>query len=53
VYEPLDEDRDIAATMCGWELVYLGWYATRRPSEVLRVVKDLVRARGRELRREL
>jgi hypothetical protein len=49
VFEPLDEDRDIAATMCGWELVYLGWYATRRPSEVLRIVKELVRSRSREV----
>jgi hypothetical protein len=50
IYEPLDEDRDIAAAKCGWELIYLGWYATRRPAEVLRMVKDLVRVRKCELR---
>jgi hypothetical protein len=47
--EPLDEDRDIAAAQCGWELLYLGWYATRRPDAVLRVVKDVVRERQRTL----
>jgi hypothetical protein len=49
IYEPLDEDRDIAAAACGWELMYLGWYATRRPAEVLRAVKEVVRARKCEL----
>ena len=43
--EQFDEDRDIAAAQCGWELLYLGWYATRRPDAVLRVVKDVVRER--------
>jgi hypothetical protein len=50
IHEPLDEDRDIAAALCGWELSYLGWYATKRPAEVLRIVKDLVRVRKCELR---
>jgi Transcriptional regulator, AbiEi antitoxin len=50
IYEPLDEDRDIAAATCGWELIYLGWYATKRPAAVLRVVNDLVRTRKCELR---
>ena len=31
--EELDEDRDIAASLCGWELTYLGWYATKRPAQ--------------------
>jgi hypothetical protein len=48
--EPLDEDRDIAASLCGWELTYLGWYATKRPSAVLRIVKELIAVRSRELR---
>ena len=30
--EPLDEDRDLAAARCGWELLYLGWYATKKPA---------------------
>ena len=43
--EPLDEERDIAAALCGWELTYLGWYATKRPKEVLRIVKQLIAVR--------
>jgi hypothetical protein len=46
----LDEDRDIATTRCGWELMYLGWYATRKPAAVLAIVRDVVRVRARELR---
>ena len=49
VYEPLDEDRDLAVAACGWELLYLGWYATRHPAEVLRRVEEVVRARKCEL----
>lgn len=48
--EPLDEDRDIAAALCGWELTYLGWHATKRPEDVLKIVKELVATRRRELR---
>jgi len=48
--EAVDEDRDIAASLCGWELTYLGWYATKRPAEVLAVVRKLVRVRSMELR---
>jgi hypothetical protein len=43
--EPLDEQRDIRAAACGWELLYLGWYATFRPSEVLMMVKEVAAAR--------
>jgi hypothetical protein len=39
--EFLHEDRDLAAARCGWELLYLGWYATRRPADVLRIIKDV------------
>ena len=39
----LDEERDLAAAGCGWELLYLGWHATKRPAEVLRIVSDVVR----------
>ena len=51
VAEPLDEDRDLSAAACGWELIYLGWYATKRPADVLRRVEEVVRARKCELRR--
>ena len=49
--QALDEDRDIAAGLCGWELTYLGWYATKRPAAVLQVVKELIAVRARDLRR--
>jgi hypothetical protein len=47
--EPLDEQRDLAAGACGWQLHYLGWFATRRPREVLAIVKRIIAARRREL----
>lgn len=47
--EPLDEQRDLRAAACGWELLYLGWYATRRPTDVLAVVKEVVARRRRDL----
>jgi hypothetical protein len=47
--EALDEDRDIAAAACGWELLYIGWYATQRPADVLAVVRQVARVRSREL----
>ena len=47
--ELLDEDRDVAAARCGWELLYVGWYATRRPDVVVRVVKDVARERRQTL----
>jgi hypothetical protein len=49
IAQRLDEERDIAAALCGWELTYLGWYATKRPAEVLGVVKRLVDVRRRNL----
>jgi hypothetical protein len=45
----LDEERDLAVAACGWELLYLGWHATRRPAEVLEVVRRVVAARSCEL----
>jgi hypothetical protein len=47
--EHFDEDRDIAATRCGWELMYLGWYATKRPAAVLEIIREVVALRAREL----
>ena len=47
--EPLDEQRDLRVAACGWELLYLGWYATRAPELVVRSVADVVAARRREL----
>jgi hypothetical protein len=45
----LDEERDIAAAACGWELLYLGWHAAKRPAEVLKVMRAVVAARNCEL----
>ncbi len=47
--EPLDEDRDLRVAACGWELLYLGWYAAHRPVEVARVLRRVVKARRRTL----
>lgn len=46
--EALDEQRDLAAATCGWELVYLGWYATKRPAEVVSILRQIVAARRRD-----
>ncbi len=32
--ESLDEQRDVRVAACGWELLYLGWHSTKRPSVV-------------------
>lgn len=48
LHEPLDEQRDLAAAACGWELLYLGWYAAKRPAEVLAAVRAVIAARRRE-----
>jgi len=45
--ETRDEDRDHRIAACGWDTVYLGWSATRRPSETLRLVREIVEARSR------
>ena len=34
---------------CGWELLYLGWHATKRPAEVLQLVRQVVATRNCEL----
>jgi hypothetical protein len=43
--EAHDEDRDLRCAEVGWELMYLGWYATKKPAEVLQRVKAVIRAR--------
>jgi hypothetical protein len=43
--ETADEDRDLRAAACGWELLYLGWYSQRRPIEVAELVAEVCRAR--------
>ncbi|MEZ5410991.1 MAG: hypothetical protein R2761_23375 [Acidimicrobiales bacterium] len=46
--EPRDEQRDLRVAACGWELLYLGWYAAQRPEQVARRVREVVRARRRD-----
>ena len=48
--ETRDEQRDLRAAATGWELLYLGWYATKRPSEVVDAVVEVVEARRRVMR---
>ena len=45
VREAVDEDRDLRVQRLGWVVVYLGWHATRRPSEVVEILRDVVAAR--------
>jgi hypothetical protein len=47
--EARDEARDLTAARCGWELLYLGWYATRRRAAVLEAIKDVIEERQRAL----
>ena len=45
ILEAIDEDRDLRATACDWELVYLGWYAQRQPAEVVKLIAETCRER--------
>jgi hypothetical protein len=45
VREAADDERDLRAQRAGWTIVYLGWHVTKRPSEVVEVLRDVVRAR--------
>ena len=45
VREAADEDRDLRVAACGWELIYLGWYAQRRPAEVAQQISEVCQAR--------
>lgn len=47
IQERLDEDRDLRAARCGWEILYLGAHATRRPREVVDLLVDVVEQRRR------
>ncbi|MCU1394131.1 MAG: hypothetical protein JWM34_2559 [Ilumatobacteraceae bacterium] len=47
--ERYDEDRDMRAAQQGWEISYLGFAATRAPSEVCRSIEAIVRRRALDL----
>jgi hypothetical protein len=46
-----DEGRDIAAAKLGWEIVYLGFAATRSPASVRRDMEEVAMRRARDLAR--
>jgi hypothetical protein len=48
ILEAAGEDRDLRVAGCGWELVYLGWYAQRRPAEVAELIAKVCRGRLRQ-----
>lgn len=43
--EAFDEDRDLALTAEGWEVLYVGWQGTRQPAELVRKVERTVAAK--------
>ena len=45
INEQRDEDRDLRAAACGWEILYLGWYAQRAPAAVAALIAEVCRAR--------
>ncbi len=49
VAEGYDEDRDIAAAKIGWEIIYLGFAATRSPLEVGADMAAIARRRATDL----
>ena len=49
--ERLDADRDLRAAACGWELLYLGWHATKRPDQVVDIISQIVATRLNQLGR--
>jgi hypothetical protein len=51
IREAADEDRDLAITRAGYEVIYLGWFAAKSPAEVLPAIRDIVEQRLRLLGR--
>ena len=47
--ESSDENRDLRLAACGWDLLYLGWHATKSPQVVAGIVGDVVAMRQGEL----
>jgi hypothetical protein len=43
--ELADEDRDHHLARCGWEVLYVGWQATKRPADLLALVAETARHR--------
>ena len=49
IREAADEDRDLRVAALGWELLYLGWYAQRRPAEVVDLIAKVCARRSTEV----
>ena len=47
--EAADADRDLRASAVGWEMLYLGWHATKTPGSVADIVAAIVRTRQGEV----
>jgi hypothetical protein len=47
ICEAADEDRDLRLATVGYEVLYLGWYATQRPTEVAHRIRLVVNERRR------
>jgi hypothetical protein len=47
INEAHDEDRDLRLATEGFEVLYLGWYATQRPAEVAQRIQVVVNERRR------
>jgi hypothetical protein len=45
INEAADEDRDLRLMAEGYEVCYLGWYASKTPTEVLGIIRKIVTAR--------
>ena len=46
VLEAADENRDLRAQRAGWVIVYLGWHVTKRPDEVVEMLREIVENRA-------
>lgn len=49
IQEAADEDRDLRLAEQGYEVLYLGWYATQRPAEVAQRIRAVAQERRRLL----
>ena len=43
--EAADADRDLRLAAAGWEVLYLGWHATKQPAEIVALVERVIAAR--------
>jgi len=48
--EEADAHRDLGLASVGWEVLYIGWHATKTPTAVAQIVADVVASRRSDLR---